>query len=339
MAKFARLSGASKNYARGAYSNVPTGVCLLYMGGPSSLEEVQPFLDHLFSDRELIQLPGGRWLQKPLAKLISKFRASKVQQYYAEIGGGSPLGKITAEQAQLLQNTLQSEGAYHVEVAMRYCAPRVGEAIQKLAKQGIKRCVVLPLYPQFSRATTGSSLRDFDQTLTLLGMDWEVITINEFHIHSLYLEALAAKVQEGLQGLPDNTTVIFSAHSLPQKFIEAGDPYQDQVCATVAGVVERLKLKHWALGFQSRSGPVRWLEPEIVDLVDKIIAQGAESLLIVPVSFVSDHIETLHEIDIRLRRHCEMRGLKHFTRAPSLNDDPRFIGALAQLVKEACLTK
>jgi len=305
------------------------------MGGPSSLEEVEPFLHQLFSDRELIRLPGGALLQRPFARLISHLRAPKVRRYYAEIGGGSPLGRITARQAELLGAALAPHGEFRVEVAMRYSAPRVDEALARLQAAGARRCVALPLYPQFSSATTGSSFSDLARALAARGAELEVTRVQDFHDQPAYLEALAGKVSEALAPLQAGgppPCVVFSAHSLRQKLVDAGDPYERQVRATVEGVVARLGLERWHLGFQSRSGPVRWLQPEVTELLDRLIAEGERRLLIVPVSFVSDHIETLHEIDIRMRGHCLERGAERFARAPSLNDDPRFIEALSQIV-------
>lgn len=304
------------------------------MGGPRSPAEVEPFLVNLFSDRELIQLPGGAWLQPALARLIAKLRAPKVRRRYAAIGGGSPLGRITANQAELLQERLGEHGDFVVEVAMRYTAPRVDGALMRLRQHGVSRCVVLPLYPQYSRATTGSSLADLDRALDELGLtrEWEVIRVRDFHDNPLYLDALAERVGTALDQLAAGAEVVFSAHSLPQRLVDQGDPYRDQVEATVAGLVQRLGLDRWHLGYQSRSGPVRWLEPDVLDLIATLASRGARKLLVVPVSFVSDHIETLHEIDVQMREHAQGCGVQEFARSPSLNEDPTFIEALAQIV-------
>lgn len=316
----------------------PLGVCLLYMGGPRSLDEVEPFLRELFSDRDLIRLPGGRLLQRPFARLIARLRAPRVRRYYSEIGGGSPLGAITERQAQLLGDALGGAGHFVVAVAMRYAAPRASDALAQLRRAGVRHCIALPLYPQYSGATTGSSFTDLERARTALGGELVLHRVESFHDHPGYLDALAAKVAEGLAAArvpAQDLSVVFSAHSLPQRMIDDGDPYQKQVEATVRGVVERLGLKRHHLGYQSRSGPVRWLEPEVTGLLDRLIAEGERHLLIVPVSFVSDHIETLHEIDIRMRAHCLERGVEDAERAPSLNDDPRFIAALAAIVRAA----
>ncbi len=324
-----------------AMSDARIGVCLLYMGGPATLDEVKPFLRELFSDRDLIRLPGGSLLQLPFARLISTLRAPKVRRYYAEIGGGSPLGAITERQAQLLGDELGGAERFVVAVAMRYSAPRAREALARLLGAGVRRCVALPLYPQYSGATSGSSFADLERARAGLpgGEALELHRVESFHDHPGYLDALAAKVAEGLaamQAPAQDISVVFSAHSLPQRMIDEGDPYQRQVELTVRGVAERLGLPRHHLGYQSRSGPVRWLEPEVTSLLDSLIAGGARHLLIVPVSFVSDHIETLHEIDIRMRAHCLERGAVEAVRAPSLNDDPRFIAALAAIVRDQC---
>jgi ferrochelatase len=200
--------------------------------------------------------------------------------------------------------------------------------------------VALPLYPQYSGATTGSSFADLDRALQAGGHTLEVARVESFCDDAVYLDALAGKVREGLAaaGTP-GACVVFSAHSLPQRMVDEGDPYEQQVRRTVAGVVERLGLERWHLGFQSRSGPVRWLEPEVVALLERLIAGGERRLVIVPVSFVSDHIETLHEIDLRMRPHCLAQGAEICVRAPSLNDDPRFTEALAGIVRAACEEK
>ncbi len=309
---------------------MPTGVILLYMGGPVTVADVKPFLRELFSDRDLIQLPGGALLQRPFALLISALRASKVEGYYEEIGGGSPLVQTTRAQAALLQERLADRGEFVVEVAMRYCAPRAADAVARLREQGVERMVALPLYPQYSGATTGSSLKDLEAALAPAGK--EALVVEDFHAQERYLDALADTVREAAEQAGPDACVVFSAHSLPVSMIERGDPYQRQVEATVAGVVERLELSRWHLGYQSRSGPVRWLEPDVVDLVDRLIDEGERRLALVPVSFVSDHIETLHEIDIRLRQRCLDRGAEAFVRARALNEDPQFIEALAEVV-------
>lgn len=319
----------------------PIGVMLLYMGGPSSIAEVRPFLRALFSDRELIRLPGGALLQRPFAWLISRLRAPRVEGHYAEIGGGSPLTRTTTEQAEALAARLNTAAKpdlrFVVEVGMRYSEPRTPAAAQRLYEAGARRWVVLPLYPHYSGATSGSSFGELRRLVTEGYPDVKLLEIESFFDHSAYLDVLAHTVDQGLERFPEAgrsaVTVVFSAHSLPMSMIEKGDPYRDQVEATVAGVVERLGLERWELCYQSRSGPVRWLGPNTVTRCEELIEAGQRHLLLVPVSFVSDHIETLHELDIQLRAHCLERGAEAFERAPTPGLDPGFIAALAELVR------
>jgi len=318
-----------------------TGVCLLYMGGPETLDQVEPFLLALFADRDLIRLPGGRLVQGPLGRFIARKRAPKVRDRYAQIGGGSPLRRITERQAELLGQALAPHGAFRVVVGMRYSAPRTAQALEELAAAGVSKVIALPLYPHFSSATTGSSFKDLDRALAARGGSdgWRVERVQGFYDHPRYVEALAGTVQRGLEELGGEAAVVFSAHSLPRELVEKrGDPYRDQVEATVAAVVERLDLPRWELGYQSRSGPVRWLEPDVLELVARHGEARTPALLVVPVSFVSDHIETLHEIDIEMRAFALARGVGRFARAPSLNEDPTFIQALTEVVLETCQT-
>lgn len=313
----------------------PIGVCLLNMGGPESLEEVQPFLFRLFSDRDLIRLPGGRWLQRPFARMISKLRTKKVQQRYAQIGNGSPLVRITRRQADLLQQSLDQQGDFCVVAAMRYSLPRVEQAIEQLQSRGISQLVALPLYPQHSTATTGSSFNDLRRALASQSPSWRVSYVSDYHDHPLYIEALASTVRRGLDQLGPDATIVFSAHSLPQKLVDRGDPYQRQIESTVRAVAQKLALESWHLGYQSRTGPVRWIGPDVIDLVQRLAAEGVRQVLVVPVSFVSDHIETLYEIDIELRQLGLEHGIQQFVRAPALNEDATFIRCLTQVVLSA----
>jgi ferrochelatase len=310
---------------------VKTAVILLNMGGPDSLEAVEPFLRNLFSDPEILRFPLSGLIRKPLARLIASRRAPGVVEKYRQIGGKSPLREITEAQAAALAREL-GEG-FSVHVAMRYWNPRAGDAARAVKAEGPDRILVLPLYPQYSRATTGSSLSDLDRALEAEGLGHLPRTvIRSWHDAPPYLEALAEAVAEGLRDLPD-ATVLFSAHGLPVKLIEEGDPYLDQVKGTVGAVAARLPGVSWELAFQSRTGPIRWLEPATPDAIRRLAARGVRGLLVVPVSFVSDHIETLHELDIEYGELAGRAGIREFRRSPSLNTRPSFIRALAELVR------
>ncbi|MFA5517398.1 MAG: ferrochelatase [Desulfuromonadales bacterium] len=311
-----------------------TALVLLNMGGPDAPEAVEPFLFNLFSDRDLIQLPAGAILQRPFARLISHFRAKRVVENYRMIGGRSPLLDWTRQQAEGIARELGPDVRPYV--AMRYWTPRADEAVRRMAADGVERAVVLSMYPHFTGATTGSSLKDFARAAAAHPR-LRYTAIEQWYDWPGYLDALAARVREGLAQFPADAgrvQILFSAHALPQKFIERGDPYLEHVLATVRGVMERVGKTPWHLGFQSRSGPVKWMEPETTAVLDQLAADGCQAILMVPVSFVSDHIETLHEVDIEYREHAAQKGVRHFHRSPSLNDHPDFLRALADLVRQ-----
>jgi ferrochelatase len=313
----------------------PTALVLLNMGGPDSLEAVEPFLRNLFSDRDLIRLPFGKALQTPFAHLIAHFRSKRVRENYRQIGGRSPLLDWTVRQAAGVARELGP--GVRPYVAMRYWRPTAEETLRCLAADGIRRAVVLSMYPHFTRATTGSSLKDFRRTAARVLPALRFSAIEQWYDWPGYLDALAARVREGVDRLPaqarGRAPILFSAHALPQSFIDRGDPYLEHVLETVKGVMQRVGERPWRLGFQSRSGPVKWMEPETTAVLDQLAVEGHQAVVMVPVSFVSDHIETLHEIDLEYAAHARERGIVHFVRAPSLNDDPGFIRALAGLVR------
>jgi len=313
----------------------PTGLVLLNMGGPDSIEAVEPFLYRLFSDRELIQLPLGALLQKPFARLLSHFRAKHVRENYRQIGGSSPLLRWTSLQAQGISRRLGED--CHPYVAMRYWSPTARETLERMKADGVEQAVVLSMYPHYTGATTGSSLNDFRRAASEIYPELSFLVIEQWYDWPGYLEALATRIREGLEQFPedvrDQVQLLFSAHALPQKFIDQGDPYFDHVMATVRGVEERLNNHPWHVGFQSRSGPVTWMQPDTLDVIQQLAESGKRAILMVPISFVSDHIETLHEIDIEMREHAEQLGIRYFARCPSLNDSEDFLGALADLVE------
>lgn len=314
----------------------PVGIVLLNMGGPDSLAAVRPFLYNLFSDRDLIQLPLGSVLQKPFARLISLIRSRKVKENYRDIGGCSPLLQWTRRQAEGIAERLGPE--FRPYVAMRYWQPRAEETLRRMAADGVEEAVVLSMYPHYTGATTGSSFKDFRRTAERVHPRLSYSTIEEWYDWPGYLDALAGRIQTGLdyfhELVRDDARILFSAHALPQKFIDRGDPYLEQVMATVRGVMERLPGRPWRIAFQSRSGPVKWMEPGTAEVIDQLAAEGCENLLIVPVSFVSDHIETLYEIDVEYVQHAIGKGIRTVFRSPSLNDQADFLEGMAALVRD-----
>jgi len=317
------------------------GVLLLNLGGPDQLEDVRPFLFNLFSDPEIIRLPFT-WLQKPLAWLISTSRASKSQENYKLIGGGSPLRRITEEQAQALQDSLQQKGQeVQVYVGMRYWHPFTEEAIARIKRDGIERLVILPLYPQFSISTSGSSFRLLEKIWqeepALNRIDHTVIS--SWFDRPGYLQAMADLIAQQLDQVenPDRVHIFFSAHGVPVSYVEeAGDPYQQEIEQCTDLIMRTLNRPNaHTLAYQSRVGPVEWLQPYTEEAIKGLAAEGVESLLVVPISFVSEHIETLQEIDMEYREIAEEAGIHHFLRVPALNTHPVFIEALADLVIDA----
>ena len=317
------------------------GVLLLNLGGPDQLKDVGPFLFNLFSDPEIIRIPF-RWLQRPLAWFISTRRTKTSQENYREIGGGSPLRRITEAQAQALQEKLLQLGQEAViYVGMRYWHPFTEEAIAKIKRDRIDRLVILPLYPQFSISTSGSSFRLL-QRLWLEDPKLEQIeytVIPSWYKQPSYLQAMAQLIAQQLQQFsnPDKVHIFFSAHGVPRSYVEeAGDPYQQEIEECTALIMQTLNRPNpHTLAYQSRVGPVEWLQPYTEEAIKELGAQGVEDLLVVPISFVSEHIETLQEIDIEYREIAEHAGIHNFRRVPALNTHPLFIQAMAELVVEA----
>jgi protoporphyrin/coproporphyrin ferrochelatase len=317
------------------------GVLLLNLGGPEQLSDVRPFLYNLFSDPEIIRLPF-RWLQKPLAWLISTSRARKSQENYRQIGGGSPLRKITEEQGNALQAVLRDKGMdATVYIGMRYWNPFTEEAIAQIKRDGVQDLVVLPLYPQFSISTSGSSFRILED---LWKEDPELQKINYTVIPSWYdrpgyVESMADLVRQELDHChkPQEATVFFSAHGVPVSYVkEAGDPYQTEIENCTALIMKALNRPNpHVLAYQSRVGPIEWLQPYTEDELVALGEQGTEELVVVPVSFISEHIETLQEIDMEYREIALEAGIKQFRRAPALNTYPKFINDLGNMVVEA----
>ena len=318
------------------------GVVLFQLGGPDSLEAIEPFLYNLFCDPDIIDFPLARLAREPMARVISSRRAAKVRARYQQIGGKSPIAELTARQARALEEELGKSCAARVVVAMRYWHPLTEAAIRQLGAFAPEEIVLLPLYPQYSSTTTGSSLNEWRRQFSN-PPGVAVHVVHDFHDHPLYLDALVERIQQGLDRfrrsnghaarLPSDVHLLFSAHSVPLSVIHKGDPYQAQIEATVKAVMERGR---WAnphsLCYQSRSGPGRWLQPFLRETLQEIAARGAERVLIIPIAFVSDHVETLHEINIEAREQAENFGISQFETMEGLNDSPLFVDALADLV-------
>jgi len=319
-----------------AHSTRRFGVVLFQLGGPDSLEAIEPFLFNLFCDPDIIDFPFARIGRRPLARLISSTRARKVQHHYSVIGGGSPIRRFTEQQARALQRRLSGTGMdARCFVAMRYWHPFIPEAIQQLKAAACDELVLLPLYPQYSSTTTGSSLNEWRRCFA---DSIPVRCIHNFYRHELYLQALRERIDEGLARFPDphQPAIVFSAHSVPASVIAAGDPYQAQIEETVQLLLERggWPNRH-RLCYQSKVGASRWLQPSLHKTLRLLADEKVREVCIVPVSFVSDHVETLGEIDHEARKEAAALGFRRFEMTLGLNDSPAFITALADLVQTA----
>ncbi len=314
------------------------GVLLLNLGGPDKIEDVGPFLYNLFSDPEIIRLPFT-WLQKPLAWFIASRRTKTSQANYRKIGGGSPLRRITEAQGEALKDKLKALGREaSIYIGMRYWHPFTEEAIARIVQEDIDQLVILPLYPQFSISTSGSSFRLlqtlWEENPQLQSIKYTVIP--SWYKEQGYLQAMAQLIVRELDQLPnpDQAHIFFSAHGVPKSYVEeAGDPYQQEIEECTHLVMQTLNRPNpHSLAYQSRVGPVEWLQPYTEDAIKELGKQGINDLVVVPISFVSEHIETLEEIDIEYREIAEAAGIHNFCRVPALNTNPVFVQALADLV-------
>ncbi len=312
------------------------GVVLFQLGGPDSPEAIEPFLFNLFCDPDIIDFPFARIGRKPLAKLISSTRAHKVQHHYASIGGCSPIRRFTEQQARALQIQLRRSGMdAHCFVAMRYWRPFTAEAVAQLKTADCDEVVLLPLYPQYSGTTTGSSLNEWRRRFD---SDLPVHVIESFYRQDGYLDSLVEKIEEALSRFDGFRTpqLVFSAHSVPQAVIEKGDPYQRQIEETVALAMGRGGwLNRFSICYQSKVGASKWLQPSLRTTLRDLSASGVRDVCVVPISFVSDHVETLAEIDHEARELAKRLGMRQFEMTSGLNDSPTFINALADLVMTA----
>jgi ferrochelatase len=312
------------------------GIVLFQLGGPDTLEAIQPFLYNLFCDPDIIDFPFARIGRKPLAKLISMTRARKVQHHYSTIGGGSPIRRHTERQARALEHELRSRGIdAHCFVAMRYWHPFTREAITQLQAAQCDELVLLPMYPQYSSTTTGSSLNEWNR---LFRDELQVHCVETFYRNTMYLDSVVEKVNEALARFsnPAFPEILFSAHSIPISVVEQGDPYQRQIEDTVRLVMER---GGWTnphrLCYQSKVGASRWLQPSLTRTLRQLASEKIHEVCIIPIAFVSDHVETLGEIDHEARHLAEELGFTQFEMSAGLNDSPKFIQALGQIVQDA----
>ncbi len=315
-----------------------TAVVLFNLGGPDRPEAVQPFLFNLFNDPAIIGLPTPlRWL---LAKLISKRRAPVAQEIYRELGGGSPLLPNTEAQAAALDSALKAKGVgeARVFIAMRYWHPRAEETAKEVAAYAPDQVILLPLYPQFSTTTSGSSLKEWERVAKAAGLRAPSRSVCCYPEESGFVEAVALRLREALRQVDHEMTprVLFSAHGLPKKIVEKGDPYQWQVEQSVAAVVRSLGEVNldWQVCYQSRVGPLEWIGPSTDAEIEKAGSEG-RPLIVVPIAFVSEHSETLVELDIEYRELAAASGVPSYIRVGTVATGSPFIDGLAEQVSRA----
>ena len=313
-------------------------VVLFQLGGPDSPSAVEPFLYNLFCDPDIIDFFGAWFARRPLARYIARKRAGVVREHYDDIGGYSPIRLLTERQAKALEAALSAKFDAKCFIAMRYWNPLTAEAVAEVNKWDAPELVLLPLYPQYSFATSSSSLKEWKRLYQPRGNAPVTHTVENFFANPLYIQSVAEKISLSLTHFddPDSAHIVFSAHGLPLSLIERGDPYSKHVEETVRLVMQQGGWKNThTLAYQSKVGRRKWLSPSLTDTIDRLGRAGEKNLLIVPVAFVTEHIETLHEINIEAREQAEKLGVAQFEMMPAVGDSPTFIAALADLVFQA----
>jgi ferrochelatase len=315
-------------------------VLLFNLGGPETLDDVKPFLYRLFSDPEIIRI---KWtpLRKAVAYMIATARRKTSEGYYRQIGGGSPLRRLTEDQARALAEELKRRGI-DAETFVGMCTwrPFLREAVEHIEKMSFERVVILPLFPHYSVTTTGSGFSVLRQLIDSRAAfkNVRVQWVRSWEDHPAYVESFAQSIARELAKFDnrENVHLLFSAHSIPQSYVRSGDPYLEQTKKSVELIMDRLGRRNpYRLSFQSKIGPVKWLEPFTNDVIVQLGKEGIGDVLVVPISFVSEHIETLYELDILYQKVAADAGVANFRRVPALNSDIAFIRALAEIVESA----
>ncbi|MGH8873871.1 MAG: ferrochelatase [Acidimicrobiia bacterium] len=315
------------------------GIVVAQLGGPRDQAEVEPFIRAIFADPDTVPLPGPPLVRSAFSWAVAKARGPFVRRNYRLIGGGSPILEITLAQGRALEEELRERGHdVRAVAAMRCTRPDTYDAIRTLARAGVDRLLLMPLYPQYSLATTGSSERELRRVMDELGVASPLTVVRTWHDHPSYLDFQARLVTEMVERMPEEDrrrpAVVFSAHGLPQKVVDRGDPYPEETAATMAGALQRVPVELDArLGYQSRTGPINWIGPGTGEVIAELAAEGREAVALVPISFVSDHFETLYEVDILFREAAERVGIRRYYRSEMMNDRPEVGPMLADVVE------
>jgi protoporphyrin/coproporphyrin ferrochelatase len=308
-------------------------VILFNLGGPDKIENVEPFLFNLFNDPAILNLPTI--LRYPLAKLISNRRAPVAKKIYEELGGSSPILKLTREQSEALETKLyqtQTDNEYKCFIVMRCWNPRASDVIKDVQLFKPEEVILMPLYPQYSAATSGSSIKEWGDVCKKNNYKVKTSTICCYPTDQNFINAHTKEIIKKIKDLK-NFKLIFSAHGLPEKNIKKGDPYQWQVEQSVQKIVKDLNIENldWILSYQSRVGPLKWIGPSTEDIIIKNSKIG-KHIVLVPIAFVSEHSETLVELDIEYKEIADANGCKNYTRVPALGINDDFIKAMSELI-------
>ncbi len=310
-----------------------TAVVLFNLGGPDSLEAVEPFLRELFRDPAILRLPS--WLREPLAWWIAKRRCSKSKGIFKALGGSSPLLINTQAQAQALEQQLGE--AFRVFIAMRYWHPFTKETLEKVMLYQPDRIILLPLYPQFSTTTTASSISCWQKEAQVMNFQCPTFTVGCYPVHADFIKAVTHLVSQALEKIEDLSSyhLLYTAHGLPERIVQQGDPYQKQVEFTVQAVQKKLNVSlPYSLSYQSRVGPLKWIGPSCEEEIERLGREG-KNIVLIPVAFVSEHSETLYELDIQYQQLAKASGVQDFIRIPTVSTHPDFINCLADLCHQA----
>ncbi|MDB9728409.1 ferrochelatase [Candidatus Pelagibacter ubique] len=308
-------------------------VILFNLGGPDKIENVEPFLFNLFNDPAILNLPT--LLRYPLAKLISNRRAPVAKKIYEELGGSSPILKLTKEQSEALEtklNQTETDSEYKCFIVMRCWNPRANDVIKDVQSFNPEEIILMPLYPQYSAATSGSSIKEWKNVCKKNNYHVKTSTICCYPTDQNFINAHTKEIIKKIKDLK-NFKLIFSAHGLPEKNIKKGDPYQWQVEQSVKKIVENLNIENldWILSYQSRVGPLKWIGPSTEDIIVENSKLG-KHIVLVPIAFVSEHSETLVELDIEYKEIADANGCKNYTRVPALGTNEDFIKAMSELI-------
>ena len=308
-------------------------IILFNLGGPDKLENVEPFLFNLFNDPAILNLPS--FIRYPLAKLIANRRAPTAKKIYQELGGSSPILKLTEEQSFSLEQSLNKndkDSEYKCFVVMRCWHPRAENVINQVINFNPEEIILMPLYPQYSAATSGSSIKEWNDVCKKNNFKVKTSTICCYPTDKNFIEAHKNEIVKKIKDL-NNFKLIFSAHGLPEKNIKKGDPYQWQVEQSVNKIVKSLNIQDldWILSYQSRVGPLKWIGPSTEDIIVENSKLG-KHIVLVPIAFVSEHSETLVELDIEYKELADKNGCKNYSRVPALGTNENFIKAMSNLI-------